>query len=224
MKTQIYSHKTPDDALSSADLGVDFIGVAVGERGRLQAEVSFSNCRNIFAAIPGNSFASRVALTVANDLDEILETIRMVSPDIIHLSGAIDAMSVEKVAELRTATPETKIMQAIPVKDDKSIELALAYQKVSDYLILDTDLEPFTGIGATGSCHDWSVSRKIVLAANIPIILAGGLSPRNVAKAISMVRPWCVDSFTHTNMANSRSKDPAKIASFIRAARNWTSK
>ena len=221
MKIQIYSHKTPDDALSSAELGVDFVGVAVGERGRLQAEVSFSNCRDIFAAIPGNSFASRVALTVANDLDEILETIRMVSPDIIHLSGAIDAMSVEKVAELRTATPETKIMQAIPVKDETSIELALAYQKVSDYLILDTNLDTFTGIGATGSCHDWSVSQKIVRAAHIPTILAGGLSPKNVAEAISIVRPWCVDSFTHTNRENSRLKDPAKIHAFIRMARNW---
>jgi|TARA_B100001964_G_C14204502_1_gene587436 phosphoribosylanthranilate isomerase len=222
MKIQIYSHKTPEDALSSADLGVDFIGVAVGEMGRLQAEVSFSNCRKIFSAIPGNSFASRVALTVANDLDEILATIREVGPDIIHLSGNIDRMSVEKVAELRAAAPETKIMQAIPAKDDTSIELALAYQKVSDYLILDTDLDTFTGIGATGSCHDWSVSRKVVRTANVPTILAGGLGPKNVAEAISVVRPWCVDSFTHTNKENSRIKDPAKIHAFIRAARNWS--
>ena len=221
MKIQIYSHKTPEEAVISANLGVDFIGVAAGENGRLRSEVSYLSCRNIFSAIPSNAFSRRVALTVATDLEEIVETIHMVQPDIIHLSGDIDTMSVKKVADLRAATPEAKIMQAIPVKDETSIELALAYQNVSDYLILDTELDTFTGIGATGSCHDWRVSREIVHAVNIPTILAGGLSPINVAEAINLVRPWCVDSFTHTNRKDSRVKDPAKIQAFIKAARDW---
>lgn len=224
MKIQIYSHKSPEDALSSADLGVDFIGVAVGERGRLQAEVSFSRCRSIFSAIPSGSHATRVALTVASDLDEIVETIRLVCPDVIHLSGDIHRMSLRKVADLRAAAHNTRIMQAIPVTDETSIALALAYQQVSDYIILDTDVDSLTGIGATGSCHDWSVSRKIVRAVNVPIILAGGLSSLNVGDAISTVRPWCVDSFTHTNKPNSRSKDAARVQSFIKAARNWPNK
>ena len=51
MKIQIYSHKTPEDALMSAKLGVDFVGVATGERGRLPLEVSYARCRDIFSAV-----------------------------------------------------------------------------------------------------------------------------------------------------------------------------
>ena len=87
---------------------------------------------------------------------------------------------------------------------------------------MDTDIESYTGIGATGSTHDWNVSRKIVAAVNIPVILAGGLSPANVADAINLVRPWCVDSFTHTNKTNSKYKDSDKIQQFITSARNWS--
>lgn len=222
MKIQIYSHKTPEDATISVELGVDFIGVATGELGRLPDEVSYTMCRSIFSAIPSKSHVSKVALTVASELDEIMETISMVNPDVIHLSGDISSMTVENVAELRGVVPDTKIMQAIPVSDDTSINLALEYQSVSDYIILDTDIESFTGIGATGRTHDWNVSRNIVAAVNIPVILAGGLSPANVADAINMVRPWCVDSFTHTNKVKSKSKDPDKIQQFIKSARNWS--
>ena len=222
MKIQIYSHKTREDVTTSVDLGVDFIGVATGELGRLPDEVSHAMCRSIFSVIPTESHASKVALTVASELDEIVETIAMTNPDVIHLSGDISSMSVQNVAELRSAVPGTKIMQAIPVSDDTSINLALEYQCVSDYIILDTDIESYTGIGATGSTHDWNVSRKIVAAVNIPVILAGGLSPANVADAINLVRPWCVDSFTHTNKTNSKFKDSDKIQQFITSARNWS--
>ena len=222
MKIQIYSHKTPEDVSASVELGVDFIGVATGELGRLPDEVSYSMCGTIFSSVPTESNVSKVALTVASELDEIVETVVKTNPDVIHLSGDISAMSVQDVAELRRAVPDTKIMQAIPVKDDASISLSLEYQLVSDYIILDTDIESYTGIGATGSTHDWTVSRKIVDAVNIPVILAGGLSPENVADAIKLVRPWCVDSFTHTNMANSKFKDPDKIHQFIKSARNWS--
>ncbi|MEE3255434.1 MAG: phosphoribosylanthranilate isomerase, partial [Chloroflexota bacterium] len=121
MKIQIYSHKTREDVTTSVDLGVDFIGVATGELGRLPDEVSHAMCRSIFSVIPTESHVSKVALTVASELDEIVETIAMTSPDVIHLSGDISSMSVQNVAELRSAVPGTKIMQAIPVSDDTSI-------------------------------------------------------------------------------------------------------
>ena len=55
--------------------------------------------------------------------------------------------------------------------------------------------------GARGETHDWAVSREIVERSRIPVILAGGLSAENVAEAIATVRPWGVDSFTHTDVA-----------------------
>lgn len=48
-------------------------------------------------------------------------------------------------------------------------------------------------LGGTGRVHDWSVSAEIVARCPIPVLLAGGLDPGNVARAVSEVRPWGVD-------------------------------
>ncbi|NIP69005.1 MAG: phosphoribosylanthranilate isomerase, partial [Planctomycetales bacterium] len=78
MKVQIYAHKTPEDAAMSVAAGVDFIGVTTGEQGRLKDEVNFAACREIFAAVPAEIM--KVALTVAWDLAEIIETVQAVQP------------------------------------------------------------------------------------------------------------------------------------------------
>ena len=217
MKIQIYEHKTPEDAAMSAAAGVNFIGVTTGQWGRLEAEVDFATCRAIFAAVPVECM--KVALTVSWGLAEIAATIEAVQPDVIHLSGEIEKLPVAQVAELRQRFPLVKIMQAIPVRDAASVALAQSYQPVCDYMILDTALSSFTGIGATGATHDWSISAQIVRGVNVPVILAGGLSAANVTQAIRKVKPWCVDSFSHTNMDGTRRKDPAKVKAFVEAAR-----
>ena len=70
-------------------------------------------------------------------------------------------------------------MKAIPVENEASIAVAKAYAAVSDIRccwIPNTPIVP--GVGATGLTHDWSVSRRIVETAGIPVIMAGGADPR----------------------------------------------
>ena len=220
MKVQIYSLKSAEDAALCAAAGVDFVGVATGEKGRLAPEVSFAVCREIFAGIPPGAGVMKNALTLAWEVDEIVETVEAVRPDVVHLSGDIERMPPARVAELRQAISPVKVMQAIPVGGGAdAVGLALAYQGVSDYFILDTRAGGFVGIGATGAVHDWSVSAEIVRRVNIPVILAGGLSAGNVAEAIRVVKPWGVDSFTHTNRPGSKQKDPERVRAFVAAAR-----
>ncbi len=218
MKVQIYDHKTTEDAIMSAAAGADFIGVTTGERGRLKVESDFSTCREIFSALPKET--TKVALTVAVDLDEIVETVLAIKPDLIHLSGDIADLTAAQVSVLRRTVPSVKIMQAIPMKGPEAVSLARDYQFVCDYFILDTDLTGFTGIGATGSVHDWRISAELVRQVNIPVFLAGGLTPENVVEAIHRVKPWGVDSFTHTNFAGSLHKDPVRVKAFIQAAKS----
>ena len=219
MKVQIYSLKVPEDALLCAQAAVDFIGVATGERGRLPGEVSYAACRAIFAAAPPQAGLMKNALTVATDVAEIVAMAQAVQPDVVHLSGDIAQLPPARVAELRKAISPIKILQAIPVQGAEALALALAYQSVSDYFILDTALSDFVGIGATGATHDWALSAEIVRRVQIPVILAGGLSAANVAEAIRVVKPWGVDSFTHTNMPGTKRKDPARVQAFVAAAR-----
>src|SRR4051794_6217069 len=131
MKVQIYSLKTAEDAALCAAAGVDFIGVATGERGRLAPEVSFAVCREIFAGVPAEAEVVKNALTLAWEIDEIVETVEAVRPDVVHLSGDIEKTPPERVAQVRRAISPVKVMQAIPVgAGADALGLALAYQGV----------------------------------------------------------------------------------------------
>ena len=111
------------------------------------------------------------------------------------------------------------MMRSIPVTGKESVDLAKQYDGVADYLLLDTQKTGETQVGATGETHDWGVSRKIVESVSIPVVLAGGLGPDNVAKAISLINPFGVDSKTKTDRAGSHEKDIEKVKRFVRIAK-----
>ncbi len=218
MKTQIYAHKTVAEAVASARAGANFIGVTAGQNGRLPLELDFGHCRAIFAAVREASEACVVALTVAWESDEIRETVAQTQPDVIHLSGDYERYDPAMVTRLRASISPVKVMMAIPVGKADSVSKAQRFARAADFLLLDTDRSHLPGVGATGEVHDWHVSARIVQQVNIPVILAGGLSPHNVQEAIRQVRPWAVDSYSHTNADDARYKDIQKVRAFIQAA------
>jgi phosphoribosylanthranilate isomerase len=144
---------------------------------------------------------------------------RETRPDIIQVQAAIDDFSVAMTRALKTRLPQILIMRAIPVIDNTSIETAASYGGVADLLLLDS-WDAGTGqFGALGRTHDWSLSRRIVDNVGVPVILAGGLGPENVAAAIAAVRPAGVDSKTRTDRLDGSGKDLAKVAAFVAAAK-----
>jgi phosphoribosylanthranilate isomerase len=211
--------QTPDEARAVAALGVDHIGITPANLG-LPGEVDLDTARAIREAV--GAAAVTVALSVDDDLDSITAMVRAVQPDILHLCGEFGAVPPPAIRELRGQLSGVAIMQAIPVAGPEAVGYALEYQTVADYLILDTKDAAVTGIGASGATHDWTVSRTIVERTRIPVILAGGLAPGNVAEAIRVVRPWGVDSLTHTNQplpGGGFRKDLARVDQFVQAAR-----
>jgi len=197
-----------------AEIGVDYIGVLVG-KGKYPRELSIEEAKIIFQSLP--SKVKKVALSLSNDLEEISEIIDQLCPDILHLGIAEEFLPLAKVEEIREKYPELKIMRAIAVVDEESVKLSQKYEKVADYLLLDTYKVQF---GATGETHDWAISRKIVDSVKIPVILAGGLGPDNVAEAIKKVRPAGVDSKTKTDKPGTHQKDIEKVKEFIRIAKS----
>jgi phosphoribosylanthranilate isomerase len=219
VKVQIYTMQTPDEARAVARLGVDHVGITPADRG-LPGEVDFATARAICDAVGGA--AVKVALSVETDLGAIEAMVRAVRPDVLHLCGLAGAVPPGAVRDLRERLPGVAIMQTISVTGPEAVETALEYQAVADYLILDTQAPGIAGIGASGVTHDWAISREIVQRVQVPVILAGGLSPENVAAAIRAVRPWGVDSLTHTNRplpGGGFRKDLDRIRQFVLAAR-----
>lgn len=211
MLVQIYSLTHPADIAACVDAGVDHIGVVGGDQA-LPAAVSNERARSLFSTVP--SSCRTVALTVETDTDPIVEYARALDPDILHLSSATDAVPVEAMRVLQDRLPDTDLMKAIDVATDSTVAVAERFAPVSDWLILDTVTDSVRGVGASGETHDWSVSRSVVEAVPVPVILAGGLSPENVADAVRTVRPAGVDSYTHTSRTEDR-KDHDRVAAFV---------
>jgi len=83
------------------------------------------------------------------------------------------------------------------------------------------DSRTATAVGGTGKTFDWALASETLFQnakARKRLIAAGGLTPENVAEAIAILRPWGVDVVSGVEMKPGR-KDPAKVRSFIAAAR-----
>jgi len=216
---QIFEVQTPEEALALARLGVDHIGVLIGN-GRFPRELPPARAKAIFATVP--SGAKRVALSLSEDPEEVVRVILETRPDIVQIQAAIEDFSVAMTRALKDRVSGTPLMRAIPVVDETSIAIARSYDGVADFLLLDS-YDPGSGqFGALGRTHDWRLSRRIVESIGIPGILAGGLGPENVAEAIAAVGPAGVDSKTRTDRPDGLSKDLEKVRAFVAAAKPLT--
>ena len=97
------------------------------------------------------------------------------------------------IRKIKTALPHLKLFKVINVFDESAIAEAKNYEGVADALVLDSGIKENGQQGGTGKIHDWSISRKIVESTSLPVILAGGLNPENVAEAVKTVQPYAVD-------------------------------
>ena len=200
----------------AVEAGADHIGVLVGD-GEFPRELSIDEAKEVFAAVPEG--IKKVALSLARHLEPIENIITWLKPDIIHLGTVPDGLFPADIEALRADNPDMEIMRSIPVVGEEAIGLARQYDGSVDYLLLDTHLQEDNQIGATGETHDWNISKAIVDSVNIPVILAGGLGPDNVAEAIRQVHPAGVDSKTQTDKEDSHEKDPDKVRRFIEEAK-----
>jgi len=107
----------------------------------------------------------------------------------------VDALPPAEYAHLRAAMPGVALVQVIHVRGEESIGEARAVAGEVSAVLLDSG-DPALAVkqlGGTGRVHDWSLSRAIVAALDIPVFLAGGLSADNVGAAIAQVKPFGVD-------------------------------
>lgn len=216
MLTQVYEISSPDEARSVSSIGVDHVGVLVGD-GRFPREQPITAAAKIAAAIvPPAKFS---ALFLTADTSLIADWVRELCPSVVHLGASPDLLSPAHVAMLKENLPNRLIMRSVPVSGEESLAIAQSYDGIADYLLLDSYRALDRQIGALGVTHDWSISRRIVELVHIPVVLAGGLGPDNVGDAIRAVRPAGVDSKTKTDQDGSHAKDIKRVRLFHEAAR-----
>ena len=185
-----------------------------------------------------------------NDPATVYRTLDYYRPDLVHFcdmlsTGADGGRRCGRLGALqetiRRRYPDLAIMRSIPIaraggdpSETETLALAALFAPVSDYFLTDTVLtsragpaaQPVEGfVGITGQTCRWETARRLVAASDVPVILAGGLSPENVAAAVRGVRPAGVDSCTRTNRLDHRGrpirfqKDLERVRRFLAEAR-----
>jgi phosphoribosylanthranilate isomerase len=150
-----------------------------------------------------------------NSADAACELAIITKSEAIQFHGGI---SEKELVRFRRICPDVRTIGRVTVVGEESVEEASSFkQPLWDAIILDS-VDPRTGRkGATGLTHDWSLSARIVKTASVPVILAGGLNPDNVAEAIRRVQPDGVDA--HTGLEdNSGTRSFDRIEGFAKAA------
>jgi phosphoribosylanthranilate isomerase len=146
--------------------------------------------RGIASVVPPG--VTSVLLTAARDPETIVAQQRRCGTNALQL---VDIVDLQILGELRRALPGIPLVQVVHVTGPESIEQATRAAEHVHALLLDSGRPdgPIKQLGGTGKTHDWAVSRAICAAVPVPVYLAGGLTPGNVARAIREVRPFGVD-------------------------------
>lgn len=158
-----------------------------------------------------------VVITYLDQASEIAAFCHALGARIVQIHGDIERNELKR---LKTLDPNLIIIKSLVIgmHDDKALEATVnAVSPFVEAFITDT-FDPKTGAsGATGKTHDWRVSRRLVELADKPVILAGGLTPENVKRAILEVRPAGVDSHTGVEDSSGR-KSREKVRKFLSEA------
>jgi phosphoribosylanthranilate isomerase len=159
-----------------------------------------------------------VLITYLKEADEIITLSQSLGVRTVQLHGEL---ALAQLLAVKALAPGLFVIKSLIVRHNNQAELEAAVREWSPYVdafITDT-YDPETGAcGATGKTHDWRVSRRVVEISPHPVILAGGLRPENVARAIREVQPAAVDAHTGVEGPDGRKAGPL-VRAFVEQAR-----
>jgi phosphoribosylanthranilate isomerase len=188
MRVKICGITKAEDARQGEEAGADAIGVILFSDS--PRCVTPERAEEIFASV--GPFSTTVAVTHTKSRKD-LNRILALRPGAIQISHPFTF----------AVRPQAKVLRVV--------KPGATLPGDADGLVMDQSL-------GTGTLYDPGFARELVRCSPVPVILAGGLTPGNVAEAIRSVRPYAVDVASGVEVRPGV-KDPARVAEFIRAAR-----
>ena len=127
----------------------------------------------------------------------------------------VDHVPHADLLKIRRALPKVNLVQVILVIGEASVEEALRVAPLVDMILLDSGKPgaKIRTLGGTGDTHNWDFSLEIRKKIGIPMFLAGGLRPGNVARAIQHVQPFGIDLCS--GLRTNDRLDAAKLEAFF---------
>jgi len=194
LKVKICGITNEEDAVLAERCGADFIGFVIGVPVSTPRKISLQRAVEISKKVK----KPVVAVIMPKSIEEVEKVVGTLRPWAVQLHGN---ETEEFVRSLRSRV-NVKIIKTVQNYDAQVDRL----NGFVDFMLVDD------------KSQDWSSARKMKERANIPLILAGGLTPENVAKAVQTVKPWAVDVASGVESLPGK-KDAEKIKKFIKNAR-----
>jgi phosphoribosylanthranilate isomerase len=221
-RVKICGLTSTDDLQVAVAAGADAVGLLVDVPVDSPREIDPEHAVEITEAVP--PFVTSVLVTMPESPERAVELVRAIEPDGVQVHGE---MGVGDLAYL-SASVEAKVIKAVDAADP---EAARRYDDVADALLVDSVDDD--GAGGTGETHDWDRTAEVVSTLDSPVVLAGGLTPANVADAVRAVEPFAVDvasgvdreeesddeSASHETPPTDGRKDPDAVADFVANAK-----
>jgi len=187
------------DALRAVDFGADALGFVFHEQSPRRISVNLA--RSIVEALP--PFVTTGGVFVNETIDRMREARREAGLDLLQLHGDESPETASALAP--------SVIKAIRIRGLESLETIVGYAPRA--FLLDAHAD--AAYGGTGLKFDWDVARWV---EDVPVIIAGGLTPDNVAEAVRVTRPYGVDVSTGVESEPGK-KDPARLKAFIQNAK-----
>lgn len=206
--------RQPEHALCAARSGADFIGMVFAESPRrITAEQGQAIVAALEKALPWERRPLVVGVFANQPKEEVVAIAHACRLDYVQLSG-------DEPWDFAPGLP-WPVIKVVKVGPEANLDRLLreieeGRKTLSPGSLLLLDAQVAGQAGGTGQTIDWTLAAAI--AKRFPIILAGGLGPKNVTQAIGIVRPWGVDA--SSGLETDGQKDPAQIAAFVAAAKD----
>jgi phosphoribosylanthranilate isomerase len=200
---------SPDALDAALDAGADLTGFVFFEPS--PRHLSFDQARALASRVKNR--AGKVALTVDADDGALQRIVEALRPDILQLHGH---ETPGRVSDLKKCYG-LPVMKALPVETKLDLKMVADYAGVADWLLFDARApRAATRPGGLGKPFDWTLLQDI--DSTTPFMLSGGLDAENVAEALAVTGAGGVDVSSGVERSPGV-KDPEKIRSFVRLAR-----
>ena len=199
------TRKVDLDAAVSA--GADAVGVIADVPVDTPREVTSTRATDLLTAVP--PFVTGVLVTMPETPSQALELVEAVQPDALQIHGSLSTDDLETVV----AGTDVPVLRAVSANEPDAARRA---DLVAAGLVIDSTTP--AGAGGTGRTHDWNRTGDLVTTLDSPVVLAGGLTPDNVANAVATARPFAVDVASGVERSGGI-KDHEAIEQFVEHSR-----
>lgn len=201
-----------EDAQLAVEAGANALGFVFYEKS--PRNVDPQTVRGIVAQLPAG--VEKVGVFVHDSFTRIRDIVESTGLSIVQLHCRGWA-GIEDLIGLNGSSAPPKLIMALPADELSQSDVLIQGPKLHAMML---DSGSVQSPGGTGKTFDWEKAYGMIqgLSLSVPVIIAGGLTPLNVAKAVKLFQPYGVDVASGVE-AKPGKKDPEKVRAFIQAVR-----